>query len=373
MLKRDRKRFVSAVSILVGTCIGAGVLGIPYVAAKSGFFVGLAHIVLIGLVILMVNLYLGEISLRTRGNHQLAGYAEKYLGKKAKYVMEFATIFGIYSSIIAYMVGVGISLSFLVVGNESLKILFGLFFGLLMSLMLWKGMESLKKFEKIGVGIVLSLLGVIVILFFGKIEFVNLLGIDYSFLLLPFGVVLFALMSFHAIPEVEIVLKKNEHLMKPVILTSTLISVIFYILFTLVVVGFKGNETPEIATLALGSVFVFLGIFTMFTSYLSVGNALRQNFMFDDRFSFEHSWLLSAVVPIFLFLFIEFFDFFSFTSLLSIGGVVSGGLTAILILFMVHVAKEKGNRKPEYEIPFHRILIWLLMLVFIAGVVIELI
>jgi len=58
----------------------------------------------------------------------------------------------------------------------------------------------------------------------------------------------------------------------------------FYSLFALVIVGFKGTQTPEIATLALGVVFIFLGIFTMFTSWLALGNALEESFMFDERF-----------------------------------------------------------------------------------------
>ena len=80
----DKKRFFSAVSILVGTCIGAGVLGIPYVAAQVGFFVALAYIMLIGLLVFTINLYFGEVILRTKGDHQIAGYAGKYLGRKGK-------------------------------------------------------------------------------------------------------------------------------------------------------------------------------------------------------------------------------------------------------------------------------------------------
>ena len=52
-MKQENKRFLVAVSILIGTCIGAGVLGIPYVAAQAGFFVALAYILLIGGIILI--------------------------------------------------------------------------------------------------------------------------------------------------------------------------------------------------------------------------------------------------------------------------------------------------------------------------------
>jgi len=371
-MKPENKKFIVAVSILIGTCIGAGVLGIPYVAAQAGFFIALGYILVIGAIILIVNLYLGEIALRTKGDHQLIGYAKRYLGSKGKHFMEFATIFGIYAAIIAYMMGIGQSISFLVIGDSSFTTLFGVLFGLGMSGLLWRGMKALKRFEKIGVSIVLSLLLVIVILFFNKIEAINLIYFNIGNVFLPFGVILFALMSFHAIPEVELVLTNNEKLMKRILITGTLVSVTFYILFALVVVGFKGLETPEIATLALGTVFVFLGMFTMFTSWLALGNALDESFRFDERVKKRKSWVLVALVPILLFLGIRSFEFFSFTKILSIGGVVSGGLMAILILLMVKKAKKKGNRKPEYKMPVNWILMGFLILIFVLGVVREL-
>lgn len=367
-----KKKFWISTSVLIGTCIGAGVLGIPYVAAQAGFFVALAYILLIGAIILLVNLYLGEISLRTKGDHQLIGYTQKYLGIKGRRLMEFATIFGIYAAITAYMLGIGESISFLIFGNSNYTTHFGVLFGLGMSGLLWKAMKSLKRFEKIAVSIVLGLLVVIFVLFFNQIEPLNLIYFDVGNVLLPFGVILFALMSFHAIPEIRIVLEGDKKLMKRIILLGTVVCIIFYALFALVVVGFKGAETPEIATLALGTVFVFLGIFTMFTSWLSLGNALDESFRFDERMKKRNSWILISFAPILIFLIIRFFDFFSFTKILSIGGVVSGGLLAILVLLMTKKAKKEGNRHPEYSVPVNWFIIGFLILIFILGVVREL-
>ncbi len=363
------KKVLTGTAILVGTCIGAGVLGIPYVAAQAGFFTALIYIILIGLLIYIINLYLGEISLRTKENHQIVGYAERYLGKKGKNLMEFATIFGIYAAIIAYMVGVGDSLSFLVLGNTNYSIIFGVFFGVLMSGLLWSGRKSLKKFEKIGVGVVLGLLVFIIIFFIPSVELNNLLGFNSSNIFLPFGVILFSLMSFHAIPEINIILGKEKKKLKKVILLGTTISVVFYILFTLIVLGFMGQSTPQIATLSLGKVFIVLGIFTMFTSYLSLGNSLEDNFIFDENFKKKNAWLLSSIIPILLFIIIQIFGFFSFTKILAIGGVVSGGIIGILILFMAKNAKKKSGRKPEYSVKINKIIIIILSLIFIFGIV----
>ena len=155
------KKYIVGSSTLIGMCIGAGVLGIPYVTSRAGFFVSVFYLLLIGGMVLLLNLYLGETALRTKRNHQLTGYAKKYLGKKAGKVMNFAIIFGGYAAIVAYLVGVGDSVSFLVFGNVNYSLLFGVFFGIFMSVLLWHGTRSLKRYEKYGVLVILFLLSLI--------------------------------------------------------------------------------------------------------------------------------------------------------------------------------------------------------------------
>ncbi len=371
-MKPEEKKLLVAISIIVGTCIGAGVLGIPYIAAQAGFFVTMAYIIIVGAIILLVNMYLGEITLRTKGNHQIVGYADKYLGKKGLVLTQFAFIFGIYSAIIAYLFGVGESLSFLIIGNADKALPLGILFGFFMAALLWGGFKSLKRFEEVGVSAILFLLAIIILMFIRNVDLNNLMQFNLANVFLPFGVVLFALGSFHSVPEVKRVLSSNRTLMKKALFFGTLTPVVFYILFTLVVVGFKGAMTPEIATFALGPIFVILGIFTMFTSYFVLSFALEENLRFDEKMKRKNAWILSAIVPIGLFLIVRFFDYFSFTKILGIGGVVSGGLIGISVLLMNRVAKKKGDRKPEYSVPINWFIIGILGLIFIAGVVVEL-
>lgn len=367
----SKSKFFVSVAILIGTCIGAGVLGIPYIAAQAGFFVVLAYILILGGLILTINLYLGEISLRTKGDHQLVGYAKKYLGNKGRRLMEFSIVFGIYSAIVAYALGIGRSFSFLIFGNFEYGIIFGVLFGIFMASLLWKGIDALKKYEKIGVGLILILLLVIFAIFFKEVNYSNFAFEGLHNVLLPFGVILFSLLAFHSIPEIRIVLHKNEKLMKRSLIFGTLICIVFYVLFAFVVVGFKGLETPEIATLALGPVFIFMGILTMFTSWLSLGNALDESLIFDEKSSKFKSWFYSAILPLGIFLAVTLSDFFSFTKILSIGGVISGGLSAILILLIVKRAKIFGDRKPEYSVPVNWFVIGFMVLIFAFGILRE--
>lgn len=287
--------------------------------------------------------------------------------------MSFAIIFSIYSAILAYLVGISESFSFLFFGNFNYSILIGILFGVFMSYLLWRGLRALKTFEKFGVSAIFIIFILMVVFFTKKISLDNLIAINTNFLFLPFGVVLFALLSFSVIPEINILLKEDKSLMKKILVFGTLITILFYILFTLVVIGFKGVETPEIATIALGPIFIILGIFTMFTSYLALGNALQDHLFYDLKYKKIKSWFLSSLIPIFIFLAIIIFKYFTFIKILSIGGAVFGGLIAVLILFMVKKAKEKKERKPEYKIPINWFIIILLSLIFVAGIVREII
>ncbi|MFH1328389.1 MAG: hypothetical protein ABIH76_06070, partial [Candidatus Bathyarchaeota archaeon] len=59
----------------------------PYVFAKSGFIIGLCWLIFLDAILILVNLYIGEVTLRTKGTHQLQGYAKKYLGLKGSKIM----------------------------------------------------------------------------------------------------------------------------------------------------------------------------------------------------------------------------------------------------------------------------------------------
>ncbi|MFH1325384.1 MAG: aromatic amino acid transport family protein [archaeon] len=370
-MDEDKRRLITAISIIVGACIGAGFLGIPYVAAQAGFFIVLGYLLFFGAVIILVNLYFGEVILRTRGEHQLVGFAARYLGKKGKMVMFLFTNIAIFSALLAYMIGVGESFSFLIFGNAEYGTELGALFGFSMSVFLWRGMKSIKTLGKLGVAAIFLLFAMTIFTSYRNIELANLLYFNLQYTFLPFGVILFSLIEFYSLPEARIILRHKEKLMKKAIIIGTITPIIFYILFTLFVVGTHGENTPEIATLALGNIFVFIGIFSMFTSYLVVGNSLQQSYLHDMNNSKIKAWGKSAILPIIVFLFFQIFDFFSFISALFIGGVVAGGLIVILVLIITKKTETKGNRASEYKIKISNTIIFIIALIFLSGIIFE--
>ncbi len=366
-----------AIATLVGCIIGAGILGIPYVVAKAGFITGLIDIVLIGIVIIIMHLYLGEIVLRTKGNHQLVGYAEKYLGKTGKNIMWFAMVFVTYGALLAYTIKEG----------DFFNALFNTYFGgspftyslIFLGLMAFLVYFELNVLEKSEILMVLILLGVIFLICLFALPYINvnnLISFNPGSFFLPYGVILFAFLGTVAVPEMKEELKENKAYLKKAIIIGCTIPLIVYALFAFTVVGVTGINTTDDAILGLGytisyEMLVFgtlFGIMTMMSSFLILAFALKKMFEYDyniDKFS---SWFLTCSVPLVIFM----LGVKSFIRTVGIAGSVSGGLMGILVVLMYIKAKKLGNRRPEYSIKKSNIMSWILILLFVFGIIYEL-
>ncbi len=366
-------KLFAAIATMTGTIIGAGFLGIPYVVAKSGFLIGIVQIILIGVILLTIKLYLGEILLRTKKLHQLPGLAKIYLGKWGYRIMFFSMLFIIYSALIAYLMVEGESLSYIFTNSLNYAIYFAFAFWIILSYFVYKGLRALKKGESFGIVFVFFILFLILVLFFSRIKTENLLTYNFNYAFVPVGVIIFAFLGFSALPEVLRELRRNEKLMKKSIIIGATLPILVYSLFTFIVVGFAGTSTPEIATFALGKIFVLLGVFTIFTAFFAVAMAMRDIYKFDLGYSKFNSWFLSCFIPLILFLVIYFFKLANFIQILSIGGIIFGGVNGVLILLMVGRARKMGKREPEYKVRLPSWVIWALILFLILGVVFQLI
>lgn len=365
-----RGLLIGAIATLTGTAIGAGFLGVPGVVAKSGFLIGALHIIALGLIMMFINLCMGEVSLRTKGNHQLPGYAKKYLGKIGAGKMFFAMIFGIYTALAAYIIGEGQSLSFMIFGTMKYSLIIGIAFFVVMTALIYTGIIALKKGETIGLIAVISIVALISIFFIPKINMDNLSygtnGVMNSFI--PFGVVLFSFLAFSVMPELEKELKGNERLMKRAIIIGSAIPIILYLLFSFVTVGFAGKATPEIATFIFGRMPTILAVFTMFTAFFALSMAMRDMYILDMKLKKNMAVMLTCFVPFILFLIIARFGGATFSRLLELSGVISGGFSGVAIMLMLMKAKKMGDRKPEYSMPINWIIISLIALLFLFGI-----
>jgi len=274
------------VSTLIGTIIGAGILGIPYVVAKAGIIAGLFDIIGIGLLMLLLNLYLGEVTLRTNGNHQLSGYAGLYLGRIGKKILSGAMVVEIYGALLAYIMGVGTSLATLFGGDY---FFYGLGFFIIASFLIYKGLRTIGKTEFFMVMGGLSVVALISVLGFFQMDVSNFdLGKGEVFI--PYGVVLFAYLGVTSVPLLKELLSQDRKEVKKAIIIGSVIPIVVYCLFALSVVGAIGIDgfqalqpDQRIASAALeiyfggfmGFVAILFGLFSMSTACLALGMALE--------------------------------------------------------------------------------------------------
>ena len=101
------KNFFLALSVLIGTIIGAGIFGIPYVIFKSGLIPGLFYFIILGGAVLLIHLFFGEIVLRTKEKYRLPGFALKYLGRPAEVLVTVSVVVGVIGALLAYLILAG--------------------------------------------------------------------------------------------------------------------------------------------------------------------------------------------------------------------------------------------------------------------------
>ena len=369
-----RKLWYAAATIM-GASIGAGVLGIPFAFAKAGVLYGILNLAIVAALILTVNLYMGEVMLRTKGIHQLTGYAEKYLGKAGKQLMALALIFGIYGALVAYLIGIGDVLSALLGGQPFVYM--AIFF-VIFSALIYAGIKAVSKLEflfsylKIAVFFALA---VSMVAFFriGNMESVKF-SLATSFI--PYGIVLFSLMAFPSLPEAREIMLNEEKDLKKALAFASLTPAVVYTIFAIIFIGVLGKNVGEVAVVGLnvlgpiqfilGFVFAFLA---MATAYVSLGLALHEMYEYDYKMSHNLSFFITCIVPFILIV----LGVNSFVKVLSMAGAFAGGLTAILIVLMFKKAKKTGERHPEYHLRMHKIISWIIILLFAAGIIHEII
>ncbi len=373
-----RKNFLFALSILIGTIVGAGIFGIPYVIEKSGIIPGFFYFLILGGVVLLIHLFFGEIVLRTKENCRLVGFSQKYLGNWGKKLITASVIIGVTGALLAY----------LILGGEFLKILlspildlsssqFTLFFWLILTYFVFRGIKLIAPAEFFTNFLFFLIIVIILGFCFPKFDLASISTFNLPNLFLPFGVILFSLIGWSAIPEIGDFLKEKEgkRKIKKIIVLATIIVIVLYLLFALAVIGVAGkNVSPD--TLSglmpfLGQKIIFLGalagLITLADSFLVLGLYLRNTFIYDLKFSKNLATLVSCGSPLILFI----AGLRNFITTIGFVGTIIGVIEGIIIILIFKKAKILGDREPEYSLNIPLILLYFLMLILILGAIFQ--
>ncbi len=371
------ENFFLSIALLLGTIIGAGIFGIPYVVARSGILPSFFYFLILGGVSLFIHLFLGEIVLRTKEKHRLAGYASKYLGGYGRYLVALSVILGTVLALVAYIILGGRFLKILsspwTLLSEVTVFQFSLIFVLFLSPFVFKGIKMVAK-----TGFITNVLfGLIILLIFclslPNFQLNNFQLLDSSNLFLPYGVILFALTGWSAVPEMVEVLKSDEDKkkLKKAIVFSITTAIFIYLVFVLAVVGVSGLNTSEETfegllfrldnkIITLG---VLAGVITIVDSFLILSLNLKNTLIYDYGLSKISAFFIAWGLPLFLFL----LGLRHFISVISIAGTLIGAIEGMVIISIFKKAKTLGDRKPEYSLNVHPFVVYVLTTIFVLG------
>lgn len=368
-----KKGLIDAIATVTGTTIGAGIFGLPYVFVKAGFLVGIINMIIIFFAILIINLYTARITLITKKPFELTSYIEKLIGKKGKHYMALLMMLSIIGALLAYIIGIGEAISAIFNLNFFVASLISF---LILSIIVFFDLKGVKESETI-LTFFLIIVAILIIIFgFTKFDINNInFKSDFSLynLYFPYGVILFSFLCLAALPEVRQEIKGNEKDLKKAIIIGTTIPLIIYILFVFAVVGVSGKNTTEIATIGFSKLGFFVKIFSnifvilaMSTSFITLALALRWVLQYDYKINKFIAWFISCFIPLFLFL----IGFRNFIKILSFTGSIAGGLQLILITIAAKKTEKMKNKYlKNFKVPLNNIIIFLLLLIFILGII----
>jgi len=369
--------FLLALATLVGTIIGGGIFGLPYVVSKSGLVPGVFYLVVLGGLVMLLHLFFGEIVLRTSEKHRLIGYAEMYLGTWAKKLVTISTIVGIVGALLAYIILAG---DFLEVAVGSMfpavsNTVFSLVFWGALSVFILKGIQAISRMELFMNIALFTVIFAIFLFAFPHVETENFVAVDFSHLFLPYGVVLFAFAGWAAIPEIAELFKRKQDKRKldNLIVWASGICGALYLLFVLFVVGVSGANTSKDALTGLipflGEKVVILGalfgLIAIAASFLVLGNYLKNSLRYDYKVPYLLSAAIAIATPMILFL----LGLREFIVVLGMVGAVIGVVEGSVITLVWQKAKQKGDREPEYRVKFPRVLVSFIVALLVAGAV----
>lgn len=368
-----------SIATVIGTIIGAGIFGLPYVAAQSGLSVTIAYILILGGVIALMHLIYGEIVLRTKEHHFLPGYAQKYLGSWGRSLVLSIFVPGAFGTLLAYSIATGqfmdILLQGVVPGHHAF--IYGIVFALLGIIAVVRRISFIAELE---LGVVVLLFTTIIGISLSTLPFMdlsNLTAIHWSGAFLPYGVVLFTVAGFQAIPEVREIFESphmdSRHSSYPkAILTGTLLPLVIFIFFTAAVLGVTGTHTSQEALSGLFAsrvpnaivrVAALFGVLAIASSFLIMADNLKKVFWYDLRFSPLLSWCLVLAGTVILYL----VSAQQFIKVIGLVGAVTGGLSGVIMVIIHRRSKRLGDRAPEYNIYLPKVIQVLLICLYFLG------
>ena len=207
---------------------------------------------------------------------------------------------------------------------------------------------KVNKIAEINFYLTLPIFGFIIYLLFflfsihksGKLFSTDNLFLNKNWFL-PYGVWLFSLTGFSAIPPTrDLFIDSGIKKFKRVISISLFLAIFAYILFVFSILGVSGSFATEdalsgikafmgVKVMAIGSI---IGFLCVFTSFIALAVDMKSMFRYDYKIPRFIAWLFVIIPPTALYL----FKFDGLVNTLAITGSVGMGILGVFVVLMRH-------------------------------------
>ena len=351
-------KFVRAVGLQFSGIIGAGIFALPYFLYQSNFWGAVTGMLIITLIMAVINIFYIQVIDNTNGDHQLPGYAKKYLGKNFKALAAISLIVAEVGTVLAYVkLGAGFIEVLWPVNTFWSVVIF------LSAIIVF----YLLKIKKLNIILdYLPFVAMIIVLLLLKIAIKNPMPEfnSQTFNLAFFGVGVFALTGFTVIPEMEEILRGEKKVKIKLAWASVvglLLAFAVYMIFSYSIIKLAGNNLTEDSVTGLvknsylmAGILSIFGLLITFKGSINFMGVFHEIFYRDFKMTDKFSNLMAVMLPIISLLFFNL----SLGSILGIIGAGSIFVMAIIICLM------RSKLKNNY---FISSLIILIIAVFVIG------
>jgi tyrosine-specific transport protein len=235
------------VLLLSGSCIGAGMLAVPVATAPAGFIPSLSMFFLAWLFMWSTGLLLLEVNLKIGHQYSLITLTEKTLGKWGKRLCWFLFLFLFYSIGVAYIAASGsVFHSFCIgaVGSGITPWMGSTFFTVVFAILILIGTRSVDYVNRVFMILLFGSYLALVMNGFSYVHQENLQHQNWDFALFAFPILVVCFGFHNMIPSLAHYYKGERRKLCFVLFFGSLIPLLVYILWQVILLGILPLEGP---------------------------------------------------------------------------------------------------------------------------------
>ncbi len=362
---------LGGILLVAGSCIGAGMLGLPILTGLSGFFPSLTALVLAWGFMTFTGLLLVEVNGWFSKQVNLVSMSKEALGQKGRWTAWFSYLFLFYSLLVAYTAASGSIFSAILASLFGISIpawAASIFFTVLFGVIVYLGTRPVDFFNRVLMaGLIITYLGMIGLGLF-QIDPKLLTHSAPKYILLPLPVLITSFGFQNMIPTLTAYMKGDLKRVRLTIIGGSLMTLFIYLVWSILVLGvvepvaiYESYKNGEEATIPLRAVLGSSAIshfaqgfafFAIITSFLAQGLTLTH--FLADGFKLtpnrKNLWWLCSLALIPPLVFALYYPQIFYRALGFAGGICAMILFGLLPISMAWVGRYRRKHKSDYHV-----------------------